>query len=249
MTIHASPKKEDPSPVAAGSEPSDDSTNAAGTASPVSFQDVDNSSPFRIKIYSPPSLPRPTTPPPMATPSKLAQLPRLVPPTDTGLNTLASKESFTSLIRTHIPDTDPTTFQLQALPEQKAPRPPSPLRTRSVSLGTLLGVRPGGWSKKKTDEDSFSLSSKSGFKEAETPILTFAAERKRFLKAKEAGNYNLRCEVGKAPRTSEESRSHENEGQGKVSMDSGSSSSTLKHLPLAGERSRLGMASGEPKGS
>jgi len=116
----------------------DTTTRTIDTESSTDTQEQDLSSPLRARIIRPFTLPRPGTPPPSATPPKLTQLPPTIPPTDTALNTLASKESFASLIRTHLPIHDPSTYQLHELVAE--PKPTIPLRTRSTSIGILNNV-------------------------------------------------------------------------------------------------------------
>jgi len=110
-------------------------TSTIETQTSIDTQEQDLSSPLRARIIQPFTLPRPGTPPPSTTPAKLTQLPPQIPQTDTALNTLASKESFASLIRTHLPSPDPSTYQLHELIAEPRPAPPS--RTRSTSIGIL----------------------------------------------------------------------------------------------------------------
>lgn len=94
-------------------------------------------SPLKIPFF----LPRPPTPPPSSTPSKLSQLPNSIPPTTKDFNTLASKESFASLIRKRLPDPDPSAFQLTDPSPTKEPLDPTlPHSDRSCSLGKRSGT-------------------------------------------------------------------------------------------------------------
>ncbi|KAL9073568.1 MAG: hypothetical protein Q9161_002808 [Pseudevernia consocians] len=94
-------------------------------------------SPLKIPFF----LHRPPTPPPSSTPSKLAQLPTIIPPTTKDFNTLASKESFASLIRKRLPDPDPSAFQLtDPSPVEEPPGPILPSPDRSGNLGKRSGT-------------------------------------------------------------------------------------------------------------
>ena len=118
-----------------------DTQGMVASSSTSSFtQDKDFGSPLRARISSPPALDRPSTPPPRTTPPKTPQLPFALRPSDSTLSTPASKDSFASLVRTHLPDTDPSTFQLHDLPEETILRPPSPPRLRSKSVAKALSA-------------------------------------------------------------------------------------------------------------
>ncbi|CAF9916262.1 hypothetical protein IMSHALPRED_003023 [Imshaugia aleurites] len=110
----------------------DDAQSQSTTNSP-------NESPLKIPFF----LPRPPTPPPSSTPSKLAQLPNSIPPTTRDFNTLASKESFATLIRNRLPDPDPSAFKLNnpAEPYDEPPKNPNlPTSDRANSLGKRCGT-------------------------------------------------------------------------------------------------------------
>jgi len=139
----------------------DTTTNTIDTESSAETEEQDLSSPLRARIVRPFTLPRPGTPPPSTTPPKLIQLPPMIPPTDTALNTLASKESFASLIRNHLPNPDPSAFQLHELVAE--PRPATPLRTRSTSLGILNNVLSSAKNRRKRSSEG------SGSEEVQSP--------------------------------------------------------------------------------
>ncbi|KAF6237127.1 hypothetical protein HO173_004595 [Letharia columbiana] len=132
-------------------EPKDSSTTEAGTAtnlkknSKATDDEVESQSttkspeesPLKIPFF----LPRPPTPPPSSPPSKLAQLPNSVPPTTRDFNTLASKESFASLIRKRLPDPDPSAFQLtDPSPTVEPPNPTLPSPGKASGLGKRSGT-------------------------------------------------------------------------------------------------------------
>ena len=100
--------------------------------------DSPEESPLKIPFF----LPRPPTPPPSSTPSKLAQLPNSIPPTTRDFNTLASKESFASLIRNRLPDPDPSAFRLNdpAESSEELPSPSLPSSNRACSLAKRSGT-------------------------------------------------------------------------------------------------------------
>lgn len=109
----------------------DDAESQSKTNSP-------EESPLKIPFF----LPRPPTPPPSSTPSKLAQLPNSIPPTTRDFNTLASKESFASLIRNRLPDPDPSAFRLNdpAQSSEELPSPSLPSSDRTCSLAKRSGT-------------------------------------------------------------------------------------------------------------
>lgn len=113
---------------------------ATATDDDVEPQNMTNSpdeSPLKIPFF----LPRPPTPPPSTAPCKLTQLPNSIPLTTRDFDTLASKESFASLIRNRLPDPDPSVFRLND-PAKSSEELPSPSLPNSNSAGNL-GKRSG----------------------------------------------------------------------------------------------------------
>ena len=118
-----------------------EATAARATDDDAESQSTTNSpeeSPLKIPFF----LPRPPTPPPSSAPSKLAQLPNSIPPTTRDFTTLASKESFASLIRNRLPDPDPSAFRLNdpAQSSEELPSPSLPSSDRVCSLAKRSGT-------------------------------------------------------------------------------------------------------------
>ena len=125
------------------SKNTDEATAARATdddAEPQSTTNSPEESPLKVPFFPP----RPPTPPPSSTPSQLAQLPNSIPPTTRDLSTLASKESFASLIRNRLPDPDPSAFRLHDPAETSEELPSAnlslPRSDRSGSVGKRSGT-------------------------------------------------------------------------------------------------------------
>ena len=127
-------------------EDSQDSNNP-GEATTVRTTDDDAESkstiisPEECPLMTPMLLTNPLASPFWSTQSKLAQLPNSIPPTTRDFNTLASKESFASLIRKRLPDPDPSTFQLtDPSPTEEPFKPTLPSPDSAGSLGKRSGT-------------------------------------------------------------------------------------------------------------
>lgn len=137
----------------------DDSAMATITAaSSIYSQDSnhfqDTSSPLRAQIKRRRSWHRPPTPPPTGTSSKLAQLPLpMIPPSDGKLNTVASKESFTSLVRNRSHNLGSSIPQLEEPEAVAKPKRPSMFgKKRTTSMNVLKKVVSSATSRRKVTE-------------------------------------------------------------------------------------------------